>query len=132
MKANRNVLIITDGFEETVKMAGEIATALKGNTVLVKSASEFKGNDLLPADVFFLGCESPKPDSFEYLADLLAHINLAGRSCGVFSPAGVKTVNYLAGLVKDCEAALNPEPFLSDSAINVSIWAQSVVAGGRH
>jgi hypothetical protein len=123
----KNVLIITDGAPETVKMAANIAGALKGNKVLTKTAAEFAGNDILPADAFFLGCENAAPDSFAYLTDLLKHINLAGRTCGVFSSGTKKTAGYLAGLVKDCEAALNPE-FLAASASDVKNWAQNIIS----
>jgi hypothetical protein len=126
VKAKKNVLIITDGTPETVKLAANIAGALKGNKVLTKTAAEFAGNDILPADAFFLGCENAVPDSFAYLTDLLKHINLAGRPCGVFSSGTKKTAGYLAGLVKDCEAALNPE-FLTTSASDVKNWAQNII-----
>ena len=128
MKTKKIVLIITDGSGETAKMAEEIAVALKGNEVSVKSASDFKGNDILPAEAFFLGCEKPAPDSFAYLADVLGHINLSGRPCGVFSPASKKAAAYLAGLVKDCEAALNPEPLFPASGAAVKKWAPNVIA----
>ena len=123
----KNVLIVTDGSEETAKMAAGIAAALKGNKVSVKNASDFKGNDILPIDVFFLGCEKPRPASFTYLEDVLKHINLAGRPCGIFSPGSEKTVKYLAALVHDCEAALNPKP-LTASVKNVGSWAQKVIS----
>jgi len=128
VKAKKTVLIITDDSVLTVKMAAGIKTALKGNKVSVKTASEFGGSDLLPAEVFFLGCEKPNTDSFAYIEDLLKHINLAGRFCGVFSPGSVKAARYLAGLVKDCEAALNPE-HLTDPAVNAGKWAKKVVSG---
>jgi len=126
MKAKKTVLIITDGVSGTEKMAAEIAGALKGNKVLTKTAAEFAGNDILPADAFFLGCENTAPDSFVYLTDLLKHINLAGRPCGVFSSGAKKTTGYLAGLVKDCEAALNPK-YLTGSASGVKSWVKNVI-----
>jgi len=129
VKVKKNVLIITDGSDETVKMAAGIAAALKGNKVLVKAASDFMGNDLLPAEAFFLGCIKSRPDSFTYLADLLKHINLVGRPCGVFSPGSEKAAKYLAGLVRDSEAALNPEPFLPCSAADIAAWAQKTISG---
>ena len=129
MKYNKTVLIISDGSFETAIMAERIAEALKGNKVSVKSAFDFKGNDILPAEVIFLGCGKPKPDSFSYISDLFKHINLAGRPCGIFTPGTVKTAKYLAGLVKDCDAALNPEPLISGSAVNVKRWAGKVVSG---
>ena len=121
------MLIVTDGTEETAKMAAEIVTALKGNKVTVKTACEFEGNDILPAQAFFLGCEKPKPDSFAYLTELLKHINLAGRPCGVFSPGSEKAVKYLAALVRDSEAALNPELFFAASG-DLKTWAQNIVS----
>ena len=124
----KTVLIITDGSVETAKMASGIEKALKGNNVSVKSASEFMGNDILPAEAFFLGCEKPNPDSFTYLEDVLKHINLARRPCGIFSPGSEKAAKYLAGLVKDCEAALNPR-FLTGSGKDIGNWAKSVVSG---
>jgi hypothetical protein len=127
VKTEKTVLIVTDGSEGAVKTAADIAAALKGNKVSVKSASEFQGNDILPAEAFFLGCEKPAPDSFAYLEDLLKHINLAGRPCGVFSPASEEAAKYLAGLVHDSEAALKAEPLLSDFGADVKGWVQSVV-----
>ena len=129
MKTKKTVLIVTDGSGETAKMAAGIAAALKGNRVTVKTAPDFAGNDLLPAEAFFLGCEKPKPGSFAYLTDLLKHINLAGRPCGVFSPGSEKAAKYLAGLVRDSEAALNPKPLLAGSAAAVKKWAEKVISG---
>jgi hypothetical protein len=126
VKKKKTVLIITDGTSGVAGMASEIAAALKGNKVTVKPASEFMGNDILPAEAFFLGCEKPNPDSFAYLADLLNHINLAGRPCGVFSPGSEKAARYLAGLVKSSEAALHPRPLLGGS---VKAWAGKVISG---
>ena len=121
------MLIVTDSSEETAKMAAEIAMALEGNIVTIKAASEFKGNDILPAEAFFLGCKQPVPDSFAYLTDLLKHINLAGRPCGVFSPGSDKAAEYLTALVHDSEAALNSEPLFSNSGDTVKKWVQNVV-----
>jgi hypothetical protein len=126
VKTKKNVLIVTDGASGTEKIAVDIAGALKGSKVVSKTASEFAGNDILPADAFFLGCENAAPDSFAYITDLLKHINLAGRPCGVFSSGTKKTASYLAGLVKDSEAALNPE-FLVGSASGTRDWAQKVI-----
>ena len=127
------MLILTDGSEGTEEMARGIAAALKGNKVSVKNVSEFKGNDILPARAFFLGCEKPKPDSFTYLADLLKHINLAGCCCGVFTPAvnaggSHKTAKYLTSLFRDSEAVLNPEPLFISSAAVTKKWVQKVIS----
>ena len=129
MKSKKTVLIITDGASETVKMADGIVTVLKGNKVSVKPGAEFKGNDILPAQAFFLGCEKPSPGSFAYLEDLLKHINLAGRPCGIFSPGSEKAVRYLKGLLKDCEAAMNPRALTADSVKGIKKWALDVISG---
>ena len=129
MEIKRNVLIVTDGSGETAKMAAEIVTALEGNNVAVKTAFEFKGNDILPAQAFFLGCKEPRPDSFAYLADMLEHINLAGRPCGIFSPGSERAAEYLVALVHDSEAALNPEPLFVSSGDAIKAWAQNIVSG---
>jgi len=126
VKSKKSVLILTDGAPGTEKMAADIAETLKGNTVIAKTASEFAGNDILPASAFFLGCENPSPESFAYITDLFKHINLAGRTCGVFSPGTKKTAGYLAGLVKDSEAALNPEHLIGTSP-DIKNWARNVV-----
>jgi len=122
-----DVLILSDGQEDTAKMAKRIAGAIKGGNVSVKTALDFKGNDLLPAKAFFLGCHSPEPESFAYIGDFLKHVNLAGRPCGIFSP-GTAT-KYLAALLKDSEAALNPE-HLRGSGSDIEAWVARVLPRG--
>jgi len=128
VKVKKKVLIITDDAEATRKLALDIAAVIKNNEVIVKAASDFMGNDILPAEAFFLSCEKPGPDSFRQLEDVLKHINLAGRPCGVFTPGSEKAAKYLAGLVKDCEAALHPEYLFAGSGTDIKAWAQNVVS----
>jgi hypothetical protein len=104
VKTRKSVLVVTDGTPQTHSLAEQIGTELSSCSVVVLKASEFAGTDILPVDAFFLGCETPEPSSFAYLSELLRHISLAGRSCGVFSSESDGAVKYLAGLVKDCEA----------------------------
>lgn len=127
MAGQKNILIIIDDSKETAKIAADISSALKGNAVTLKAVSDFKGNDILPADAFFLGCEGPNPGSFAYIEDLFLHINLAGRPCGVFSPASKEAVKYLTGLIHDSEAAVNPNPFLGSNKADINSWSQNVV-----
>ena len=129
MIIKKNILIVTDDSDEITHIAAKIREALKGNKVVVKSALEFAGNDILPADVFFLGCQNPKPESFAYLEDLLKHINLAGRPCGIFSAGSEKTVKYLSSLVKDSEAVLHPVALvdLHSSGAQIKKWAEKVI-----
>ena len=128
MKLKKKVLIITDESSGTAEMATGIAAALKGNIVAIKGVSEFNGNDILPAEAFFLGCGKPKPDSFAYIEALFLHINLVGRPCGVFSPGCKRTAKYLAGLIRGSEAVLNPNPLLGPSKGELKAWSQSVIS----
>jgi len=129
VKTTKDILIVIEDTQGTAEMAAGIADALKGESVKVRNISDFKGNDILPTDAFFLGCEKPDPSSFTYITDLFRHINLARRPCGVFSPSTKEAAGYLANLVHDSEAALKGEPFYAGSEIGIKEWAQSVIAG---
>ena len=129
MKTTKNILILIEDTKGTAEMAAGIADALNDERVSVRNVSEFEGNDILPADAFFLGCEKPNPASFTYISDLFRHINLARRPCGVFSPGTKEAASYLTGLVNKSEAALKGEPLYAGSETGIKEWAQSVIAG---
>lgn len=120
--------MVTDGTPQTHALAEQIGAELSSCQVVIRKVSEFAGTDILPADVFFLGCEAPEPLSFACLSELLRHINLAGRSCGVFSPESDGAVKYLAGLVKDCEARL-AEPYVARDRTGAELkkWIKGVM-----
>jgi hypothetical protein len=96
-------LIITDGTKSIQSIADLISEALSGFEVKICPAENFDGTDLLPACLFFIGCQNSNPDSFLYLENMLTHINLASRKCGIFS-VKEKTLEYLRRIIKDCEA----------------------------
>jgi len=128
---SKKVLIITDETESIKSIARHISDELTGLKVKICSAKEFDGTDILSADIFFLGCEKPSPKSFSYLEDLLSHINLASRKCGVFS-VKEKSYEYLCGIVKDCDADLGyPLHVVSEKIPRPALkkWVQSIVAG---
>jgi hypothetical protein len=127
VKTKKNVLVVTDGAASTIKVAEQIAAELTGSQVVIRSASEFAGTDILPAEVFFLGCEAPNPPSFACLEELLRHINLAGRRCGIFSPKSEKAAKYLAGLVKDCEATLGEVFVPPEGGAGLKQWVKSIL-----
>ena len=129
MNGKKNVLIVTDGVEKVNKIAEDIAATLKGNKVLIKDVSAFVGTDLLGADVLFFGCEEPPSSNFGYFEEILQHINLAGRTLGVFSLNSIKAVQYLARMAKDSEAALNPKPFFATKPIDLGKWTAMVLTG---
>jgi hypothetical protein len=124
----KTILIVTDGSEATQKTGGQIAGLLTDSHVVLLSASEFSGTDILPADVCFFGCEEPAPPAFAYLENLLRHINLVGRPCGVFSPKSKKAVEYLSALVRDAEVALYREPLIPGPAADMKTWVDHVIS----
>jgi hypothetical protein len=126
VNTEKTVLILTDDAEPTLNMAREIASALKGHKVKLTAAAGFAGTDLLPSDILFIGCEKPNPPSFACIAKMLKHINLAGRSCGVFSPGNAQALKYLSGLVRDSEI-FNSEPLMTDEPGEIAPWAKAVI-----
>jgi hypothetical protein len=129
VKPKKYVLIVTDGAEGVKKIAGYIAGALGDAQVLTRTASEFSGADILPADIYFFGCEKPYPGSFSCLSNILDHINLAGRPCGLFSPDSGEAVKYLAAMVRDSELALRADPFLAGNPEDIGNWIAEVIGG---
>jgi hypothetical protein len=106
----KRVLIVTDEGKTVMATALAMTSELSDYKTVICSGESFAGTDLLPTDVFILGCEKPHPASFAYLAEMLAHVNLAGRKCGIFS-TNEKAQKYLYNLVKDCEITVG-EPLL--------------------
>jgi len=132
---NRKIIIIIDGAAPIQKFAENIAAIVggfQGYSPAVIQAESFSGSDLLPAQAFFLGCEEPNPLSFSYIEELFQHINLAGRSCGIFSSSG-KALDYLSLLVSDSETTVG-NPFLTgDGAADggaLSDWIQDIIKKG--
>jgi len=129
----KKVLIITDGTEIIDSIAHSLEQTLTGagsfaaSAVKICNAQEFSGTDLLPANTFFIGCEKPNPPSFEYLKDMLAHINFAGRSCGIFS-VNKKTLNYLSGIIKDCEVKTGEPLLITEPDVkSVKNWLKGIM-----
>jgi len=123
----KTALIVTDDAESIRIMAEAIAEELKKCKVIFLSAKDFMGTDLLPANLCFFGAENPEPPSFENLYKMLQHINLADRTCGIFSNSE-KAAEYLCGMVRDSELALYPNPYLGKG--DIKTWVKKVVDKG--
>ena len=119
-------LIVTDGAESTQKTAEAIAGALDGFSVTLAAAGDFEGAQLLGAELCFFGAEVPRPPSFSYLDKVLRHINLSGRSCGIFS-SSAEALEYLAEMIRDSQALLPAGPFSGGG--DPQAWAKKVAAG---
>ena len=137
VEEQRKILVITDGDPKIQNIAEKIALNIRnppfaGCLVTVKDAVNFTGTDLLPASVFFIGCQEPKSSMFFYIKDLFDHINLAGRPCGIFS-TNTKTLKYLFKMVRPCEASAG-KPLLAkngeaDSDV-LNKWIHSIIKSG--
>jgi hypothetical protein len=128
--AKKNVLILTDGSGSVRRMGEGIAGELRGEQVALVDGGDLSGTDILPAEFFFFGCEAPHPPSFAYLEQVLRHINLAGRGCGLFSPRSEEALRYLADLIVDAELALRGEPFLGEHRENredLARWVRAII-----
>ena len=120
------MVIVTDGAGSSRNMAEQIAAGLEGSCrVISLTAPDLKGNDILPADVIFLGCTNPNPPAFAYLEEMFRHVNFAGRSCGIFSDSG-KAVQYLKNMVRDSELNL-ARPFTGPGGPELRKWIKGIV-----
>jgi len=126
---SKKALIITDGTESINSLAEPIKNALAGFDVKIRKAEKFEGTDLLPADIFFIGCEKPSPSSFSYIEEMLSHINLASRKCGIFS-VNQKALKYLGNILKDCEADLGETMLSTDGGYqrsDIDKWVKGII-----
>ena len=126
---SKKALILTDGSESIQSIALLISDALSDCKVNICPIEAFVGTELLGSDIFFLGCENANPLSFAFLEEMLSHINLAPRKCGVFSRKE-KSLNYLCGILKDCDVTLgSPAHIVSENIPipHIKKWVDSIV-----
>ena len=119
MNNKKQALIITDGNNSIELIANSIEKSLAGFKVKNCNAKDFCGTDILGASSFFIGCEDINPASFSYLAEMLEHVNLAPRKCGIFS-TNKKTLKYLGEILKDCEASVGEPLLLENGNLKIS------------
>jgi hypothetical protein len=124
----KTALIVIDGVDSTRKMAETIAGALSPMETMIMPADEFDVTKLLAASACFFGVESPNPPCFSFISEVLAHINLAARPSGVFSPSK-EAAAYLIGIIHDAETALCQEPFLGEG--DIKAWTKKVCTKGQ-
>ena len=134
VKTKKKMLIILDNGAVTKTITEYIAAAFgtapfENWSATVISAKDFSPTQLLPAHAFLLGCEKPNLPEFTDIKELLKHINLAGRPCGVFS-SQLSAVKYLSGLVRDSEAALGSPLVVENGAVDgrkLKKWVGSII-----
>lgn len=120
----KTALIIIDGADSTRKIAESIAGALNPMETTLMKADEFDVTKLLAATAFFLGAECPEPASFSLLCKVLAHINLVGRRCGVFS-SSKEAADYLCGILRDSEVTVCAAIFPGEG--DIKTWTEKVI-----
>ena len=138
MEGHRRILIVTDDEISTQELARDIAAVIEspsfdGYSVSVMKSDTFYGTDILPIHAFFLGCGLRSPPSFTYVEILFERINLAGRSCGVFSPNS-KALRYLSGVVHTCEASVGKPLLAKNGKIDdakLREWVKNVLEAGE-
>jgi hypothetical protein len=113
--------------KSTQSMAEKIEEALADCHVVSLKASGFSGCEILPAEIYFFGCEKPYPPCFKYLEQILRHINLVGRPCGLFSPESDEAIDYLSGMVRDSELVLCAEPLFSSDMEGIKNWVGDLI-----
>jgi hypothetical protein len=127
MSSKKIALIVTDGTTAAEAQANALAVGLSAFRIVQRTGANFTATDILGAAAFFIGCAAPGPASFAGLAKLLAHINLAGRPCGLFSPGSAAAACYLSRLVAPSGAA--PRTANRVDAGALAPWAAAVAAG---
>ena len=130
----KKILIITDSSDSMRNLGAAIAAGIKKISgdykVSAIDAVNVSATDLLPAHIFFLGCQKKKTFSFYYIENLFTHINLAGRRCGIFSTRS-GALKYLASFLRSSEARIGRPLLAKDDSIGgreLQKWIQSIIA----
>jgi hypothetical protein len=138
MGDKKKILIITDNTASMLNLAMKIASCFRKSplahySISTLEAANFSAVDILPVHAFFLGCDNPQSFSFLYIEDFFGHINLAGRSCGIFSSNAI-AIRYLTTLIRPCEAAMG-KPFITkpDTVDGTALmeWIMGIVSQGE-
>jgi hypothetical protein len=127
--SENKVLIVIDEDDTTRKVALAIVSEFLGDDIRIVEAANFTGTDILAPELLFIGCANVKPASFEYLEKVLAHINLAGRKCALFSPSSPEALFYLVDLIKDCEIRSIVKPLISWNISDYKNWVRELKKG---
>jgi len=126
VSVGKKALIITDASESIQPVAKIISDTLTEFNVKTCTAENFAGTDLLSADIFFIGCENQGHKSFAYLEDMLLHINLVSRKCGIFS-INESAIQYLRSMLKDSEADLGEPLLFTENKPAIEDWVSNLL-----
>ena len=130
MSSENFVLIVTDENDSINQIAQILKSTLEACNydVQICCANDFEGTDLLRSSAFFMGCNTPNPDSFSYIQEILDHINLASRRCGIFS-VNEEALKYLRDILNDSEAVCKELLFVNEKTDEPAVekWAKEIL-----
>ncbi|MFQ3546947.1 MAG: hypothetical protein SNJ56_01310 [Termitinemataceae bacterium] len=127
-----------DGSEPVKEMARQISAALQKYHVVIMDGIDFAATDILPADVCILGCKDAHPAGFSEVERVLRGINLAGRSCGLFTLSSKSAIEYLRSIVRDSELSVAGEALYTaelpkeDPKKQLQVWLDSIFLRRAH
>jgi hypothetical protein len=130
--AKRNVLIVYEASCESLKKAAlKIQnSAQKDAQVAMRSALEVRIPDILAADSFFFGAETPASPEYAEIDRILKCANLAGRNCGLYTQSSLKALDYLSGMIQDSELKACPDRIqlsINPDDVTLSAWVDSIL-----
>lgn len=131
--AQRKVLVIYESSSSSLKdMAKRIGSICEGRAqVKIRPAKDVAIPELLAADAYFFGADTPASPEFAEIDRVLRGMNLAGRRCAFFSEASPKALDYLSLMTKDSELKASPERLLNSHSPDeptISAWVGAVLA----
>lgn len=130
--AKRNVLVVYESACEPLKKAAVKiqSSAQKDASVTLRAAAEVRIPDILAADRFFFGAETPASPEFAEVDRILKCANLSGRRCGFYTQSSSKALDYLSGMVKDSELKACPDRIQLSSNpddVTLSAWVDAIL-----
>jgi hypothetical protein len=128
-QGGRALVLFEDGKPDIEREARLIAERLQeqGREVSVKGASSVGISELLAAELYLFGADSPASPAYAELARVFKGVNLAGRKAAFFGSSGA-TVAWLRGICADTEVTASHSDFVGrPESPAFAAWLKGVV-----
>jgi len=130
--AKRNVLIVYEASCEPLKKVAQKIqnSASKAAQVTLRAAPEVRIPDVLAADTFFFGAETPSSPEYAEVDRILECANLSGRCCGLYTHSSLKALDYLSGMILDSGLKACPDRIqlsANPDDVTLSAWVDSIL-----
>jgi hypothetical protein len=130
--AKRNVLIVYEASCEPLK---KVALKIQKSAsmtaqVCLRAAPEVRIPDILAADSYFFGAETPASPEFAEVDRILKCANLVGRNCGLYTQSSLKALDYLSLMIRDSELKACPDRIqlsANPDDVTLSAWVNSIL-----